>query len=89
MFITELRLYINYLKEQLEEDIQPDQIPKKKKYFASFYQNLLDGITYYRRLPGMAGKGREQFDKALNEAEIELDFLNHHYVICENQFSII
>jgi hypothetical protein len=81
MFIAELQLYINYLKEQLEEGIQPDQIQKKKKYFASFYQNLMDGIVYYRRLPGIAGKSREQFDKALDAAETEIDFLNEQYEI--------
>lgn len=81
MFITELRLYINYLKEQLEEEIQPEQASKKKKYFTSYYQNLMDGIAYYRRLPGIAGKGREQFDKALDTTEAELISLNEQYEI--------
>jgi hypothetical protein len=81
MFMTELRLYINYLNEQLEEEIQPDQVSKKRKYFASYYQNLMDGITYYRRLSGISGKCREQFDNALDAAETELISLNEQYEI--------
>src|SRR5665647_178829 len=55
MFIAELHLYIDYLKEQLEDDTRTEQFSKKKKYYASFYQNLRDGITYYQQLPGISG----------------------------------
>ena len=61
MFIAELHLYIDYLKEQLEDDIHTEQFSKKKKYYASFYQNLRDGITYYRRLSGISDTCRNQF----------------------------
>ncbi len=85
MFIKELQLYIDYLKEQLEEDIHTEQFSKKKKYYASFYQNLWDGIMYYHRLPGISGKRRHQFIEALYYAEEELDSLNYQYAIDENQ----
>ena len=81
MFIAELHLYIDYLKEQLAEDFQTEQFVKKKKYYTSFYNNLCDGISYYRRLPGLTGRRRKQFDKALYYAEIELDSLNYQYEI--------
>ena len=81
MFIAELNLYIDYLKEQLEDDFHTEQFAKKKKYFASFYQNLWDGITYYRQLPGISGRHRNQFAKDLYYAGIELDFLNYQYAI--------
>jgi len=81
MFITELHLYLNYLKEQLEEHIQPEQMVKKKKYLASFFQNLVDGIDYYRHLPGVAETCRKQFFKDLYYAESELDSLNYQYAI--------
>lgn len=45
MFITELRLYIQYLAEQ-----QADQSPKAQKYRTGFCENLLQGIAYYRNL---------------------------------------
>src|SRR5665811_1102570 len=81
MFIAELHLYIDYLKEQLEDDIQPEQFSKKKKYYASFYQNLRDGIMYYQQLPGISGTSKHQFTEALFNAEEELDSLNDQYAI--------
>jgi hypothetical protein len=81
MFIAELNLYIDYLKEQLEEDIHTEQFSKKKKYYISFYQNLRDGLMYYRRLTGMPDTGRRRFVKALYHAGMELDFLNYQYTI--------
>ena len=80
MFIAELNLYIDYLKEQLEEDIlQPAQFFKKKKYYATFFQNITDGIIYYRQLTGISGTNRNKFMKALYYSGIELDFLNYQY----------
>jgi hypothetical protein len=75
MFIAELYLYIDYLKEQLQEDIQPEALTKTKKYHATFYQNLRDGIKYYKQLPGVPGSDR--FIEALDFAELELDTLNY------------
>ena len=81
MFIAELYLYIDYLKEQLQDEIQSEQFSKKKKYYASYYQNLTDGITYYRQLPKMPGINRNEFLKALNNADLELASLNYQYEI--------
>lgn len=75
MFIAELRLYINYLKEELEEDMRSGHFSKRIKYYVSFYQNLIDGIHYYRRLKGITGTSLDEFHKALKEAEMELDIL--------------
>ena len=76
MFIKEMHLYIDYLKEQLEESIT-EELSKRKKYFSSFYQNLREGISYYLELHGIAG--RRQFVKALLNAGSELDHLNERY----------
>ncbi|MBK5271505.1 MAG: hypothetical protein JJE22_10880, partial [Bacteroidia bacterium] len=66
-------------------DDHTEQFAKKKKYYASFYNNLWDGITYYRQLPGLSGKRRKRFDKALYYAGIELDSLNYRYAIYDKQ----
>ncbi len=81
MFIAELNLYIDYLKEQLEEDTRAGQFAKKKKHYISFCQNLRDGILYYRRLHEISGTDRNLFVKALHFAGVELDFLNYQYEI--------
>jgi hypothetical protein len=79
MFIAELHLYIDYLKEQLKSDISTDQLNKKKKYYTSFCQNLQNGIIYYHQLSGLIGNGRDQFIHALENAELELNALSFQY----------
>jgi hypothetical protein len=81
MFIAELYLYIDYLKEQLQEDILPEAVAKTKKYHAAFYQNLRDGIKYYKELPVVRGDDKDKFAEALDFAELELDSLNFQYSI--------
>jgi hypothetical protein len=72
-------LYIDYLKEQLQETPTPEAEAKRKKYFSTFYQNLKDGINYYRQLPAVPGQ--VQFSEALDFAALELDSLNYQYSI--------
>jgi hypothetical protein len=47
MFIKELQLYINYLKEQVEEAGVDE---KQLKYCSAFAENLLTGINYYKSI---------------------------------------
>lgn len=72
MFIAELGLYINYLKEELASDAGRDPDSKRKKYYQAYYCNLINGINYYRHLPGVAITARAQFYDALDAAEKEL-----------------
>ena len=62
MFIAELNLYIDHLKEMLIEDRQTGQLDKNKKKHISFYQNLRNGILYYSGLPCVADTNRETFN---------------------------
>lgn len=77
MFIAEMHLYIDFLKDELAIQIEPDQLEKKKKYHALFYQNLREGIKYYRSLPDTAISNQQSFIQALDLAEMELDGLNY------------
>jgi len=49
MFIKELSLYINYLKEQINDSSKPIS-EKELKYFRMFQKNMQDGINYYKHL---------------------------------------
>jgi hypothetical protein len=73
MFIAELSLYVDYLKEQLNSDILNGEISKKKKYYASFCSNMRNGLAYYRQLTTLSDSNREQFIESLDKAENELD----------------
>jgi len=82
MFIAELHLYIDYLKEELENDVRSGNFLKRKKYYTSFYQNLCNGITYYRNLPDLSGTtNQHQFIKGLHNVTLEMDVLNYRYAI--------
>jgi len=49
MFIKELKLYLNYLKEEIEE-VEDNTSVSKLKYFDAFQKNISDGIEYYKNL---------------------------------------
>ncbi len=49
MFVKELNIYIDYLKNKFEET-KTVMTGKNEKYFSSFASNLSDGINYYQDL---------------------------------------
>lgn len=49
IFLKELRMYVDYLKDEIEKTIE-DTSNKQKKYFEEFKTNLLNGIDYYVNL---------------------------------------
>ncbi len=49
MFLKELGLYVDYLKNSIEEMAKP-LTEKNQKYIDTFHGNLMDGIEYYRTL---------------------------------------
>jgi hypothetical protein len=63
MFVKELMLYIDYLKNKISES--PGPVPEKQKeYLAGFKANLQKGIEYYKTL--FAEKRKEYFGKGAN-----------------------
>lgn len=73
MFVNELRIYVDYLRNELDK-LALNLAPKQPKYYADFKQNLLAGIEYYRNLAGefMEAK-RERFLDDLNAIRAELE----------------
>lgn len=55
MFIQELKLNIDYLREELEK-FSLHLSNRKQKYFNQFKENLINGIEYYKRLRGVFNK---------------------------------
>lgn len=72
MFIKELRLYVDYIREQVSESLMPDA--KMVRYFTNFCKNLIAGVGYYRELiaPATPDHSRETFEKQLDEEENKL-----------------
>ncbi len=69
MFIKELRMYIDYLRQDIEKSLNGLN-EQKARYFTEFKNNLLEGIAYYRELfPQMVEESLEFRTKTLNELE--------------------
>ena len=69
MFIKELRMYIDYLRKDIEKSVGGLN-EQRVKYFTEFKNNLLDGIEYYRGLfPQMLEESLEFRTKTLNDLE--------------------
>ena len=78
MFVKELNLYINYLKNEIEElKIPIDK--KKNKYLKKFTDNLNAGIAYYQTLFSESkdywGKTKDNILKDLNYSKQKLEIL--------------
>jgi len=49
MFVNELKLNVDYLHKQMEDASQPWSV-KQSEYFATYSNQLLEGIVYYQKL---------------------------------------
>ncbi len=80
LFIKELSLYYNYLKQKIEE-IETPFSDKQIDYFEKFISNLNDGINYYRQLfSEVTNKFEHIHDEILAELE-NLEFeINNLFV---------
>ena len=69
MFIKELDLYINYLKNNIEE-VKTDITEKQEKYFLGFIKNLETGIDYYYNLFGsLKNSVKDEKNKILSDLD--------------------
>ena len=80
MFIAELGLYINYLKEQLAADAGKETDKKRNRYYQEYLNNLLSGIQYYQQLPDVALTNHHEFSEALDMAENELNEISFQFM---------
>ncbi len=70
MFIKELNIYIDFLKNKLEET-KGTLDKKQEKYFSTFSANLNEGISYYYKLFGTV---KDSFNEAKSTILNELDY---------------
>jgi hypothetical protein len=75
LFINELNLYLDYLKQDINAQLNVFN-DKKLKYFNKFSNQLQEGINYYKTLlPDLKLKTKKAFDEVneqLKEAEFKL-----------------
>ena len=69
MFIKELHIYIDFLKNKLE-DAKKNMNKKEEKYLLTFTNNMKEGILYYQNLFETVTNAFEDIkDSVLNELE--------------------
>lgn len=69
MFIKELDMYVDYLRNMVAESLKPLR-EKQIKYFKSFQNNLQEGIDYYKSLfADVIEESRSVKDALLSELE--------------------
>ena len=75
MFIKELQIYVDYLKDKIDETTS-DMNRKQEKYLKTFSKNMIEGVEYYRNL-FTETKGRFEDKKAeiLSELDKNLSLL--------------
>lgn len=67
MFINELKIYVDYLKGEINKSM--DEISQKKqKYLNTFKENILSGIEYYKTLSTAMVNETEQYRKRFQES---------------------
>ncbi len=82
VFIKELNLYVDYLKNKVEEMARP-LTAKNEKYIDTFHKNLNEGIEYYKELFNKKTeqfqdkkenlfKSLDQFKEELNEVKLKV-----------------
>ncbi|MDQ7918288.1 hypothetical protein RBU60_11935 [Mesonia sp. MT50] len=71
MFVTELKLYIDFLKKEIQRSYKAS--PRDFKNWKKFSENLLDGVEHYREMAtNYVIKNRIQLEEDLKEAQHEI-----------------
>jgi len=73
MFVTELRLYMEYMAEEVER-VRLKLSNQTHEYFEGYKLNLLNGIEYYReQVDNLVAKGQDSFLSQLDTLAAEID----------------
>ncbi len=79
MFMNELKMYVDYLKNEIEKEVNLSDI-RRLKYLQTFQTNLLNGIKYYTRLlPQFNEESAEWKKKMRSEMEEIKKSVNEFY----------
>lgn len=79
MFITEMKIYIQYLRDEISKGKGDFAIPKRKKYYKTYVSNMLDAVAYYRNLIVKSFISSERFAKELSSAFDEIKGISHQF----------
>ena len=79
MFIAEMNIYIQYLRDQIIKGKGDINTPKRKSFYKSFVSNMLNAVSYYRNLHEQLLITGKRFAEELSLAEIEIKKISQEY----------
>ena len=72
MFINELQLYVDYMKNEIQKRLETWNA-KEQKYFDTFKANLQDGINYYKGIIPKLREESERYREIMRNELLELE----------------
>jgi hypothetical protein len=81
MLIAEMKIYIQYLRDEIKKGKGDTNDPKRKNYYKTFITNMLDAVTYYRSLYEQSLIRHNRFAEELSLAADEIKNIGHTYQI--------
>lgn len=85
MFISELKMYIDYLAKELKKAVEDKVFEKREKYFVSFQTNLSEGIDYYKTIVPLL---KEETDKYRSEMTNDLAKLKAEFETLVSNYNL-
>lgn len=79
MFIAEMKIYIQYLRDEITKGKGDTNIPKRKSYYKTFISNLQNAVTYYQGLYEKALITDKRFPNELILATAEIESISETY----------
>ncbi len=79
MFLNEMKLYIDYLKNEATQNMN-QLVDRKLKHLQTFKANLLEGVEYYKSLASQMIRESDQYKKKFNDTlhNMEMMIQNLH-----------
>jgi len=79
LLIAEMKIYIQYLRDEIKKGKGDTTDPKRKSYYKTFINNMLDASTYYRSLYEQSLIRHNRFVEELSLAAEEIKHIGMSY----------
>jgi len=79
MLIAEMKIYIQYLRDEIKKGKGDTKDPKRKSYYKTFINNMLDAVTYYHSLYEQSLIRHDRFLEELSMATQEIENIGKSY----------
>ncbi len=79
MFIAEMKIYIQYLRDEIRKGKGDTNTPKRKAYYKTYISNMLDAVAYYRSLVEKSLINHIGFTEELSLAADEIENISQTF----------